>query len=227
MNIKLYKTLLATLCSLNFISTTASADVFDQVEQQKHLATTVYPTSAFDEAAAKDMLINGSAIVSGVLSFVEPIYLPEHRKAIDQREGLWFGGKKKRVLVANKKIVLYPDSGYLREYLKLAANSKRKTVASDQFLARSLAATSNQYGEFGFRGLKPGKYYIVTEDIVLKRQSNVMVPNQIIDNIHIKSNHTHQYDVYMSYGEFLEVKSSGQAMKVDARMMTRSTQSVN
>ena len=222
MNIKLYKTLLAILCSLTSISTTASADVFDQVDQQKHLATTVYPTSVFDEAAARDMLINGSAVVNGVLSFIEPHYLPEHRKARDQSDGILFGPKKKRNLVANKQVILFPDSPYLREYLKLLETSKRKVDASDQFFRHTLKTKSNQFGEFSFNRLKPGKYYIFSEEMILRRQERVMVPDQ-----YTYSYYNHRYIVFMEYKGFIEVKPGAESVKVDGRMMVRETQPAN
>ena len=116
--------------------------------------------------------------------------------------------------------------GHQGEYLDLVATSKRNVVASDRFYSGSISTTTDQYGQFEFRGLKAGKYYVIAADVVLKRKSNVMVPTQV-DNLYLKQNFTHAYDVFMSYGDFVEIGSDDEELKVDARMLVKSTQFIN
>ena len=78
--------------------------------------------------------------------------------------------------VTNTNVYLYPYSLYLQEYLdmekQLKADIKRnheyqavRIILDPKFSQLSLATKTDEYGRYGFKNVKPGKYYVLSENV--------------------------------------------------------------
>lgn len=110
------------------------------------------PQTSFDVAAAKSALAPGKATIKGV-AFTKP--------------KTKFGYKAPfapRIYASKIKILLFPVTPYLLEYLELRkqVNYKKLKFAymSNEAWHYHYYAITNSVGEFTFPNLKPGKYYI-------------------------------------------------------------------
>lgn len=68
-------------------------------------------------------------------------------------------------LARNQNILLLPVTPYLQEWLKLRDKVKpgrSQLELSPAFLATNMVAMTNHEGEFMFRNMKPGQYYLLT-----------------------------------------------------------------
>jgi hypothetical protein len=120
------------------------------VHAQKQMQV-LQPKGEFDIKLASDMLNTGKSEINGVAYY-------EDRTPI--------GIKKGPTVYARVGIVvtLYPVTPYLEEYLSLKKKNKEfKRIAVINSLASCYRIESKVYGakgEFAFRGLLPGKYYM-------------------------------------------------------------------
>jgi len=107
------------------------------------------PSATFDLASAKSALEPGNATITGTACT---------RHSVEGGGGMY--------LAANKKVLLFPDTPYLEEFLKLMRHAKagRDQVYGDpQFFATRLEGMTNSKGQFRFAQMKPGKYYLFTQ----------------------------------------------------------------
>ena len=109
------------------------------------------PTGEFDIKLATEMLNDGRSEIKGVAYY-------ENRTPIGIKVG--------ETIYARIGIVvsLYPVTTYLEEYLALKKKNKQfKRIATISALASCYRIETKVYslkGEFVFKGLKPGKYYL-------------------------------------------------------------------
>lgn len=114
----------------------------------------VQPTQQFDAKMAAAMLAQGNSQIAGVAYY-------EGRTLV--------GIKSEETVYAREGTIvsLYPLTTYLEEYLKLKGKNKEgKQIASINPEAASYRVEVkiiNAKGEFAFSGLKPGKYYLLSE----------------------------------------------------------------
>ena len=222
------KRMIAPLCAGLFIlvsSMTATAgNVFEQLDKTIEKDTPVAPKTPFDEKATREAMAPGELTLQGVLSYVEPIYDPATRQAVDQREGWWFGGAKPRRFVAKNLLVLFPENEYMSELLELQETygNKRPVTGFAPIRKYAREVFTDQYGRFSFPKLKPGKYFLVSAEHTLERQERVMVPTTV-GNVAIKDYYTHRYNVVVAYEGHIEMQPGQDQLQLDARMMTLTT----
>ncbi|HUA80189.1 MAG TPA: hypothetical protein VL997_07450 [Dyella sp.] len=107
------------------------------------------PSEVFDEASAKAALQPGHSTITGT--------------ACVRHTSHGEGGAL--ALASNQKILLFPDSPYLEDFVKLVHGAKQgrdKVDADPRFMAATMTATTNSKGQFQFAQMKPGKYYLFT-----------------------------------------------------------------
>lgn len=105
----------------------------------------VFPTTPFDEVATTKLLDEGTNTIRG--------------KA-------WVIRKKKNFFPdKGDKILLYPVTPYITEFIELRTkNTKKKQAAmsKDAFIYRIEGKFTDYEGSFEFSNIRPGKYYVVT-----------------------------------------------------------------
>lgn len=113
--------------------------------------TVMQPAVEFDIKQATEMLNSGSKEIKGVAFY-------EDRTPIGIKVGETIYGRIGSV------VSLYPLTAYMEEYLKLKKKNKEgKRVAAINRLASAYRIESKIYslkGDFVFKGLAPGKYYL-------------------------------------------------------------------
>lgn len=107
----------------------------------------------FDTMQAKKALSLGKSTIKGV-AFTRP-----------ESQSLGFGIKAGKKIYANKiKVVLFPVTPYLLEFLDLKKKENLKKLKfaylSNEAYRFRLEAITNSDGEFTFPEMKPGKYYL-------------------------------------------------------------------
>ncbi len=122
------------------------------VEKERDDTVRIYCQTRFDTLAARKALAKGTGAIKGV-AFTKP------------RTQYGFKAPMAKRIYANKiRIILFPMTPYLEEYiaLKKKENPKKlKYVYIDPEAWRfRLEAITNSDGEFTFPEMKPGKYYI-------------------------------------------------------------------
>ncbi|GGH79198.1 hypothetical protein HNQ91_005154 [Filimonas zeae] len=120
------------------------------VQAERDDTVRLYAKTPFDTVAARQALAEGNGTIKGV-AFTRP------NKTIYGRTG--------KKLLANKiKIILFPVTPYLLEYLDLKKKENPKKLKFAYINPAAwrfrLEAITNSDGEFTFPKMKPGKYYI-------------------------------------------------------------------
>lgn len=125
------------------------------VQKERDDTIRLMAKSPFDSVQAKNALARGTAVIKGV--------------AFTRRESatIGFGVKDplgKRIYANKIKVILFPVTPYLLEYIQLKKKENPKKLkyafmANDVWHYR-LEAITNSDGEFTFPDMKPGKYYI-------------------------------------------------------------------
>lgn len=137
----------ALLCSV-FCNTIQA----QYVEKERDDTVRLFPKTPYDSLAAIDQLARGTATIKGV-AFTKP------------KTGLGYKAPLAARIYANKiKILIFPLTPYLEEYLEL---KKKENYKKLRFAYLSPAAwyyhyeaITNSDGEFTIPNLKPGKYYL-------------------------------------------------------------------
>ncbi|MDP9962133.1 hypothetical protein [Chryseobacterium lathyri] len=105
----------------------------------------VFPASSFNKDQADNMLNNGTAILQGVVA-----------KKKKNPDNTYLG------IV----VTLFPCTSYFDEWYELnKKNKKGKTLAMmspEAYSYRIVTKASDKDGTFGFRNLRPGRYYLQT-----------------------------------------------------------------
>lgn len=151
------------LCAL--FGTTACAalngDSVDRADRKANALMPRTPKTPFNEALAKAALATGNVEIKSVL-------VSCYGRGIGCIEG--------SIPVTNTNVYLYPYSPYLQEYLdmekQLKADIKRnheyqavRIILDPKFSQLSLATKTDEYGRYGFKNVKPGKYYVLSENV--------------------------------------------------------------
>jgi len=122
------------------------------VEPEPDDTVRIYAKTPFDTTAAIHALAKGSSTIKGV-AFTRP------------RTGFGYKAPLANRIFANKvKILLFPVTPYLLEYLELKKKEKPKKLRYVYMDPGAwyyrLEAITNSRGAFTFPNLKPGKYYL-------------------------------------------------------------------
>lgn len=120
------------------------------VQKERDDTIRMMPKSPFDTLAARSALAEGTGTIKGVA-------FTRAKNNLQIKMG-------KRILANKIKILLFPVTPYLMEYLELRKKENHKKLkyvylSPDAWRYR-LEAITNSVGEFTFPKMKPGKYYI-------------------------------------------------------------------
>lgn len=122
------------------------------VQPERDDTVRMFAKTPFDTLQARQALARGKSTIKGV-AFIHP----DNKIGFNIKTG-------KRVYANKMRVVLYPVTPYLLEYLKLKdkENPKKLKFAylSPQAYYFRLEAITNSTGEFTFPEMKPGKYYL-------------------------------------------------------------------
>lgn len=122
------------------------------VEKERDDTIRLFAKTPFDTLAARKALALGKGTIKGV-AFTKP------------KTNLGYKAPLAKKIYANKiKIILFPVTPYLEEYLDLKKKENPKKlkyayISPDAWRFR-LEAITNSDGEFTFPDMKPGKYYL-------------------------------------------------------------------
>lgn len=112
----------------------------------------VPPKAPFDPAEAKELLEPGSSTIKGVAY---------------TRTKNGFGVTGTKTSIARETVFLLPFTKHLAEWhkqnSKLLRNKKKQYVLSDECLQYHITTVTDEYGNFEFKNLKPGKYWLQTK----------------------------------------------------------------
>ncbi len=115
-------------------------------QAQLGLPKVFYPQVYFDQQDAQDSLKPGSSSIRGVAYYNDPM-----------GTGTYFA--------RGAAVILLPYSDYFAEWLNLTnkyKNSKHNVYMHPDVITYRRETTTDDYGNFSFEKLKPGKYYIET-----------------------------------------------------------------
>jgi hypothetical protein len=138
---------------------TLNGDPVDRADRLANALAPRTPKTPFDEAFAKAALKPGKVEIKSVL-------VNCYGRGVACMQG--------SIPVINTHVYLYPYTPYLQEYLdmdkQLQADIKKhreystvKINLDPKFSQYSLTAKTDEYGRYGFKGVKPGKYYVLSE----------------------------------------------------------------
>lgn len=137
-------------------------DPVERADRQAKAYAPRAPKTAFDETLAKNALAKGNVEIKSVL-------VNCYGRGIGCIEG--------SVPVPNTKVHLFPYTPYVQESIemqaKLRKDMKRDPRAAKielhfdpRLLKYSMVATTDEYGRYTFKNLKPGKYYLLSDMVV-------------------------------------------------------------
>lgn len=112
----------------------------------------VPPKAAFDPLEAKELLAPGSSSIKGIAY---------------TRTKNGFGMTGSKTSITRETVYLLPFTKHLAEWdaqnSKMFKNRNKRYVLSDECLQYYLSTTTDEYGNFEFKNLKPGKYLLQTK----------------------------------------------------------------
>ncbi|GAA4169291.1 hypothetical protein [Sphingobacterium ginsenosidimutans] len=110
------------------------------------------PKAAFDPSEAKELLAPGSSSIKGIAY---------------TRTKNGFGMTGTKTSITRETVYLLPFTKHLAEWdaqnSKMFKNRNKRYVLSDECLQYYLSTTTDEYGNFEFKNLKPGKYLLQTK----------------------------------------------------------------
>ena len=141
---------------------TIAGDPVDRADRKAQALAPRTPKTVFDETQAKNALKPGNVEIKSVLVHC-------YGRGIGCIEG--------SLPVTNTNVYLYPYTPYLQEYLEMsnklkADRAKHKDynaveiIVDPKFKQYGLTTKTDQYGRYSFSNIKPGKYYIETENTI-------------------------------------------------------------
>jgi hypothetical protein len=120
------------------------------VEKERDDTIRLMAKTPFDTVAARNALGYGSSAIKGV--------------AFTKQKNAWGMRVGARIYANRIKVLLFPETPYLLEYLELKKkeNYKKLKIAylSKEAWYYHYEAITNSVGEFTFPNLKPGRYYL-------------------------------------------------------------------
>lgn len=178
----------------------------------------VYPKGTFDEAAAKRQLEPGTSSIRGTVSAKE-------NKALIKSLNL----SKKHRAYAGTVVTLMPQTAYLAEWQALQKQTQRRSsklqkasLSPEAFSYRVVTKVTDDQGNFEFRDLKPGKYYLYAE-VNFVVAGTAYEQTGSVDTVHIGSGqvlastptytgHGYAVDVTKAATATVDITSDGQSV---------------
>ncbi len=158
-----------TLINMASYSVTLYADEVDLADKRAQMYAPRTPKTVFNEEEAKKALEPGEVEIKSVLISC-------------YGRGLFCKGDAEPI--KSTRVFLWPYTTYAQELIdmqnKLAADTRmnpkyEKVVINmdDKYFKYMLVAKTDEYGRYSFKQLEPGKYYIVSDNVVGNRGVNV------------------------------------------------------
>lgn len=146
------------------------ADEVDLADKRAQMYAPRNPKIVFNETEAKKALEKGEVEIKSVL-------ISCYGRGLFCKDGA--------EPIKSTRVFLWPYTAYAQELIdmqnQLAADTKRnpkfeKVVINmdDKYFKYMLVAKTDEYGRYSFKGMKPGKYYIVSDNVVGNRGVNVV-----------------------------------------------------
>lgn len=167
-----------------------------------------FPQVYFDSADAVNRLAEGNSTISGV-SFA--------------REGSFINGKVHNAF--NQTVLLFPFTAYFAEWYNLKYdNPKSNIIMVPQAFAQRLETKTDAYGNFSFKKMKPGKYYL---ECSINYSGTAVGTERVGTGAYYYGWSSYSYPIYQSYyynynavqkaNKVVEVKRDGQLIEVKLR----------
>lgn len=169
----------------------------------------IYPEADFDSLAAKKQLALGKATIQG-RAFTRP------------KTKLGYGAPlEKRIFANNAKITLIPVTPYFDAWYELRKKKggKKTTVyMSDAAYRFRLETTTDEEGNFTFKEMKPGKYFLQAFIGWTTAHSRSVYTGSGYNNYGGRTDYYTPQSYYVDHNnrieEFVEVKEDGEIVKV-------------
>jgi len=168
----------------------------------------IYPEFAFDSLSAKDQLARGKGTIKGIA------YTKEKNS---------FGFAPlmaQKIYATNTKIVLFPVTPYFESWYQLRKKKEGKKtyvyMSNEAFRFRLETKTDN-YGNFTFTEMKPGRYFLQAfVDWYRTKSTNVYTGSGYDGYGRIDYYAPQYYNVNHSdrVEEFVEIKESGEVIEI-------------
>jgi hypothetical protein len=168
---------------------------------QKDQITVLYPDVAFNKEQAKNQLGLGKSTIKGVL------YKSTNKLSV-------LGAK---AYGANLKVDLFPVNDYFTAWHNLRKkkeNKKTNVYMSEEAFSMRIEATTDQYGRFEFKGLKPGKYFIQAIMPVTQAYTRDVVVGTNSYGTQFYEKERYNLTKYHRNEEFVEIKNDGEIVEV-------------
>lgn len=175
---------------------------------QQNVSKVYFPQVFFDSADAATRLQEGNSTISGV-SFAR-VY----------REGSFLAGSKQYAV--NKTVVLFPYTEYFAEWYNLKYdNPKANIIMTQQAFAQRLETKTDQYGNFTFTKMKPGKYYLEcsidyvgTASAVAEAGTRTVYWGWSSYSTPLYQKYYYNFDATRRANKIVEIKKDGQLIEV-------------
>ncbi len=175
---------------------------------QDNTVKVYFPQVFFDSADAANRLQEGLSTISGVC------FTRVHK------EGSFMPGAKHYAV--NETVMLFPYTEYFAEWYNLKYdNPKANIIMTRQAFAQRLETKTDQFGNFTFTKMKPGKYYIESSiDYVGTASSVAAVGTRTVYwglsaySTPIYQKHYYNYDATKRVNKIVEIKKDGQLIEV-------------
>lgn len=184
----------------------------------------------FDENQAKAAMVKGSSRIKGVLY---------HRVTMNGRYagGDYILSAEPAVHLKGVTVMLFPETEHLKEWLKLERENRGKRLSStknqlveyipdSRMWKYAIKTKTDQHGRYFFNNLKPGKYFVLADDVEVNSTGYSVVQDgvSVITSGYFTSQASHYRTqnhgvvTVVQYGSFHEIKPDQNELVVESRM---------
>jgi len=184
----------------------------------------------FDENQAKVAMAKGSARIKGVLY---------HRVTMNGRYagGDYLLSVEPAVQLKGVTVMLFPETDHLKDWLKRERENRGKRLLSKdtqrveyipdaRMWKYAVKTKTDQHGRYFFNNLKPGKYFVLADDVEVNSTGYSVVQDgvSVITSGYFSSQASHYRTqnhgvvTVVEYGDFHEIKPDESELVVESRM---------
>jgi hypothetical protein len=168
---------------------------------QKNQKIVLYPEVAFNKELANKQLSQGKSTVRGV------VFKSTNKMSIVNAKA--YG--------SNVKVELFPVNDYFMAWYNLREkkeNKKTNVFMSDEAYSMRLETTTDEYGRFEFKELKPGKYFIQAIMSVTQSYTRDVVVGSNSYGTQYYQKERYNKTKYHRNEEFIEITKDGDIVEV-------------
>lgn len=199
-----------TLINFASYSVLLFADEVDLADKRAQMYGPRTPKTVFNEAEAKEALAIGGVEVKSVL-------VSCYGRGLFCKDG--------SVPITSTKVFLFPYTAYTQEVVEMQNQliedikrnsnyAKVKVNMDDKFHKYMLVAKTDEYGRYSFKEMKPGKYYIVSDNVTGNRGVNVVT----YDVYGVSHGETVSDLANLGFNKVLEITQTSGVVKFDSKM---------